>query len=87
MIGGDHVQEHYEEGLVRFTDQMKQYNELPDKKFRISIACGFAVYDESCRGTKLMDIYQMADQRMYGNKKEIKAKQISLEEYYAAQHA
>ena len=49
LISGDHVQEHYEEGFVRFTDQMKQYNELPDKKFRISIACGFALYDESCR--------------------------------------
>lgn len=86
LISGEHVQEHYEEGFVRFTDQMKQYNDLPDKKFRISIACGFALYDESCRGTKLMDIYQKADRRMYDNKKEIKANQISPEEYYAAQH-
>lgn len=83
LISGDHVQEYYEESLARFSDKMKQYNELPDKEFRISIACGFAVYDKSCKGTKLMDIYQKADKRMYSNKKEIKANQISPEEYYS----
>ncbi|MCM1181177.1 MAG: GGDEF domain-containing protein [Clostridium sp.] len=85
LISGDHVQERYEEGFTRFSDNMKQHNDLPDKEFRISIACGFAVYNKNCKGTKLMDIYQKADQQMYENKKEIKAGQIPPEEYYRVQ--
>ncbi|MDE6433733.1 MAG: GGDEF domain-containing protein [Lachnospiraceae bacterium] len=85
LISSDHVQERYEESIALFSDKMKQYNELPDKEFRISIACGFAVYDKNCKGRKLMDIYQEADKQMYSNKKEIKANQIPPEEYYRVQ--
>ena len=82
LISGEQVQEQYEKGIARFHENMEQYNTLPDKKFRLSIASGFAVYNENCKGAKLMDIYQKADERMYANKKEVKKQQISPEEYY-----
>lgn len=82
LLSGDTVQKDYEESILRFTDKIKQFNELPDKKFRISIAYGIAIYDKTCIGTKLMDIYQQADKKMYDNKKQMKANQISPEEYY-----
>lgn len=82
LISGEQVQEQYEEGIARFHEKMEQYNMLSDKKFRLSIASGFAVYNEDCKGDKLMDIYQKADAQMYVNKKEIKKKQASPEEYY-----
>lgn len=87
LISGDNVQKSYEESIIRFSDKINQYNELPDKEFRISIACGFAVYDRSCKGAKLMEIYQQADKQMYDNKKKMKADQIPPEEYYNIQHS
>lgn len=82
LISGEQVQEQYEEGIVRFREKMEQHNTLKDKKFRLSIASGFAVYNEECKGDKLMDIYQKADEQMYANKKEVKKKQVPPEEYY-----
>lgn len=91
-IGGDEfavllssleVKSHYETGIARFFQGIEQYNELPDKEFRISIAHGFAVYDKDCEDMKLMDIYQRADKEMYRNKKAIKAQQVPPEKYYA----
>lgn len=85
LISGERVQEQYEEGIVAFREKIEQHNALPDKKFRISIASGFAVYDETCKGVKLMEVYQKADERMYANKKEIKKTQIPPEEYYKSE--
>lgn len=87
LMHGEDVQERYEEGLERFTKQVERFNEVPDKKFRISIAHGFAKYDRTCKGTKLMDIYQLADKQMYQNKKRMKENQIPPEKYYATQQA
>ena len=82
LLDGDNVQKDYEEGVARFSENMEQFNALPDKKFRISIAHGFAIYDGDSEETKLMDIYQKADKQMYNNKKKMKADQIPPEEYY-----
>lgn len=87
LISGERVKEQYEEGIARFHEKMEAYNALPDKKLRISIANGFAMYHKGCEGTKLMDVYQTADKRMYDNKKEMKEKQISPEEYYKSRPA
>lgn len=87
LMHGENVQERYEEGLERFTKQVERFNAVPDKKFRISIAHGFSKYDKTCKGTKLMDIYQLADKQMYQNKKRMKENQIPPEKYYAAQQA
>lgn len=82
LLSGENVQKRYEDCIVRFMDSVKAYNALPDKRFRISIAHGFAVYNEDVKGTKLMSVYQQADMEMYGNKKEMKANQVPPQEYY-----
>lgn len=82
ILDGDTVQKDYEESIAHFFEQTKQFNEQPDKDFRISIAYGFASYDINNKGIKLMDIYQQADKQMYENKRNMKAKQIPPEEYY-----
>lgn len=87
LINGNEVEKQYEAGIQKFSDKIEQYNKLPDKKFRISIASGFAVYNEGCRGTKLMDIYQQADKKMYDNKRQMKENQTPPEEYYKSQSA
>lgn len=83
LLSGANVQDDYEESIAQFSDNMKQFNEQPDKKFRISIASGFAVYDKNNSSTRLMDIYQQADKQMYDNKRKMKAEQIPPEKYYA----
>lgn len=82
LLDGESVQRDYEEGIKRFSELIKQFNAQPDKEFRISIAFGFAIYDESSSGTNLMNIYQQADKRMYDNKRNMKTEQIPPEEYY-----
>lgn len=87
LISGERVEEQYEEGIAHFHEKMEAYNALPDKKLRISIASGFAIYNESRMGTKLMNIYQEADKRMYDNKREMKKNQVPPEEYYKSHSA
>lgn len=82
LMGGDDLQKNYETGIERFIDNVKQHNDMPEKQFRISIAHGFAVYNKETSGSKLTDIYQQADKKMYENKKEMKAVQTRPEEYY-----
>lgn len=87
LLSGANVQKRYEDCIVRFMDSVREYNAGRDKKFRISIAHGFAVYDENIKGTKLMSVYQQADMQMYNNKKEMKANQVPPEIYYKEQMA
>lgn len=87
LLSGENVQERYEQGIVKFQEGMKQHNAEPDKKFRISIAHGFAVYDKDYAGKRLMDTYQKADMLMYENKKQMKANQSKPEDYYREQVA
>ena len=82
LLSGNQLQKRYEEGIAHFAEAVKQYNETPDQTFRISIAHGFAIYDQEAGDTKMMDIYRRADVEMYHNKKEIKANQIPPEQYY-----
>jgi diguanylate cyclase (GGDEF)-like protein len=73
LTGGD-VDADYQLGIERFTAMMAQYNAEPDKEYYLSIARGFAVYRQTDDGEKsLQDIFQLADSRMYENKKAIKA--------------
>jgi diguanylate cyclase (GGDEF)-like protein len=73
LSGGD-VEADYQLGIERFTAMMVQYNAEPDKEYDLSIARGFAVYRQTDDGEKsLQDIFQLADSRMYENKKAIKA--------------
>lgn len=82
LLHGDRVQERYDNAIAQFADAIEAHNTLPNKEFRISIAYGFALYDEEQEGKVLMNIYQQADMLMYENKKRIKKQELSPEEYY-----
>lgn len=82
IISGEDVKLRCEQGIRLFLEHMDEYNQQPDKQFRISIAYGYAFYNEESIGRKLMDIYQQADMFMYENKKKMKANQSKPEEFY-----
>lgn len=84
VLSGEDVLNRCEQGLAHFNIAMKEYNEIPNQPFRVSIASGFAMYDKN-KDNKLMDIYQQADGQMYENKKRMKASQLRPEEYYKEQ--
>ena len=74
IINGENVDDRCEEAIVCFKNAMDDYNSVDGQPFRISIASGYAVYDKLQENEMLMDVYQQADDRMYENKKQIKAK-------------
>ncbi|MBO5088008.1 MAG: GGDEF domain-containing protein [Lachnospiraceae bacterium] len=82
VLSGDNVVKRYEAGIEHFKESMKQFNLKKDKEFRISIAHGFATYNQTDENKPLMTVYQQADMLMYEDKKRIKAKQITAEAYY-----
>lgn len=82
LLNGDDLQDVYEKGIESFSDKVKQHNDIPEKHFRISIAHGFAVYNKELQNSRMTDVYQQADKRMYENKKEMKSVQSRPEEYY-----
>ena len=61
-----------EEGIAAFEDAKESYNSGEEKAFSISIAYGYAFYDQETNGGKLLDIYRKADMLMYENKKKMK---------------
>lgn len=85
IINGDDVSKHFEQGIVRFSRTMHEYNQSPSFPFRISIAHGYAMFDHRHPEMKLMELYEQADAAMYDNKKEMKSKEIPPSEYYATQ--
>ena len=94
-IGGDefavvmreNAVERYESGMRKFAELCDTHNADPTAKFRISIASGFFVYDKDCGFERITDAYKKADERMYENKRAIKANQIPPQEYYASHQA
>lgn len=82
VLSGENVKERYKAGVKLFKEGIKEFNAKEDKEFRLSIAHGFAQYDQSEEGKPLMIIYQQADMLMYEDKKRIKEKQITAEAYY-----
>ncbi|MCM1172007.1 MAG: diguanylate cyclase [Clostridium sp.] len=82
IITGDVPVAQYNEGMKRFESAIAEHNANPDKKFRISIAYGYATYNESNRDKTMSDIWHMADAFMYRNKKDMKARMIEADAYY-----
>lgn len=83
LISGEEVNSRCEEGIGKFRELMKAYNEEPGQLFHISIAYGYALYSKETADKKLMDIYQKADMLMYENKKAMKESQSTPEEFYS----
>lgn len=82
IITGDMPMAQYKEGMKLFESAIAEHNANPDKKFRISIASGFATYNESSRAQTMSEIWHLADSYMYKNKKDMKARMIQANEYY-----
>lgn len=82
LLCGDNVMERYDTGINAFLNNMKEYNAQPVKEFRVSIAYGFAYYDNEQKNSELMNVYKQADMLMYENKKILKQNQIPPQEYY-----
>lgn len=82
ILSGEDVAGRCEMALSRFKQAMDGHNAVKNQPLRISIASGYAVYDNSQEDEKLMDVYQQADVRMYENKKQIKSEQIKPAEFY-----
>lgn len=83
LLSGDGVEERYENAMNAFEALIDEYNQRDDKEFRISIAHGFAKYDESDRGKPLLMVYQQADMLMYENKKRMKQSMQAAADYYS----
>lgn len=83
IMTGDNIQERFDRSLPEFNSQMDRHNGAPNSEFRISIAHGFFIYDSGCGLEHIKDAYKAADQRMYENKREMKAHQSTPEEYYS----
>lgn len=72
ILSGNDVEQRCQDGVCRFAEAMNRYNAADGRPFRISIASGYAIYDRSQTDAGLMEICQIADERMYENKKKIK---------------
>lgn len=87
ILRGDDVTERYENSIRRFNEQTERHNSSPNCEFRISIAHGLFVYDSDCGIEQINDAYKAADERMYENKREMKTRQSTPEEYYSKARA
>lgn len=71
LLGGQ-IDERCEQAIERLKEELYAYNSKQNRGYDLSIASGYAVYDESGGGMTLMDLFGIADARMYENKKKMK---------------
>lgn len=87
IMNGGSIGERYKNGMQKFDELINRHNSAPDSKFRVSIAHGFFIYNSECELEHIEDAYKMADKNMYETKREMKLRQSTPEEYYAARKA
>ena len=65
-----------EEAIDKFNRAIDKFNNDPERPFDLRIAHGVAYYrsDGDSDGTSLKDVHKVADERMYNNKKMLKAR-------------
>lgn len=83
-VGGDefvaittynHAPSVCEEAIYKFENLIEQFNNNPNKPFDLRIAYGVAYYQSGSRQYQsLKEVHKLADERMYNNKKELKAR-------------
>jgi diguanylate cyclase (GGDEF)-like protein len=82
ILSGDNVEEQFIQGEKNFHELIHDFNATSDQHYRLEIAHGFDAYHHRISGSKtLMDIYESADQRMYDNKRALKAQQEAYKEH------
>lgn len=64
-----------DDAIRKFNSLIDKFNENPDKPFEMRIAYGIAYYnsDDNTNPT-LKEVHRLADERMYNNKRELKAR-------------
>ena len=70
VISEDNIEKLCCEGKAKLGELCKEHNEIKDRKFDIYIACGYALFNKE---TPMHIACSLADQRMYENKKAMKA--------------
>ncbi|MDE6687320.1 MAG: GGDEF domain-containing protein, partial [Lachnospiraceae bacterium] len=74
FLTGDQIAERCEKAIGRLLEELHIYNSRQNREYELSIASGYAVYDESCAEMTLTELFETADARMYENKKKMKNK-------------
>ena len=75
VIHGVHDKKFYEGVIQRMRDNVARQTTIGEHKLNVSISAGFARCPED--GTKFEEVVKKADERMYQDKKEIKAKRAA----------
>jgi len=64
-----------EEAIVKFESAISRFNKDPEKPFDLYIAYGIAYYqNNNLQYQSLKEVHKLADERMYNNKRELKAR-------------
>lgn len=74
FLSGEQSAVRCEQAIARLQEELSAYNKEQDRGYDLSIASGYAVYDESSAGMTIMELFEAADARMYENKKKMKNK-------------
>ena len=72
LLVGKRIAERCEQAVGRLREELNTYNSGQNRGYDLSIASGYAVYDESCAEMTLTELFEIADARMYENKKKMK---------------
>ncbi len=75
IVCGEHVPIVCEEAIYKFNKLIDKFNADPNKPFELRIAHGVAYYqNDKDENISLKEVHKMADERMYSNKKMLKAR-------------
>lgn len=75
LLTGDHAPIVCEEAIYKFNKLIDKFNANPEKPFDLRIAHGVAYYESGKNDNMtLREVHKMADERMYSNKKMLKAR-------------
>ncbi len=75
ILTGDHAPIVCEEAIYKFNKLIDKFNDNPNKPFDLRIAHGVAYYqNDMTENMTLKEVHKMADERMYSNKKMLKAR-------------
>lgn len=79
FITGSNALEEYEQAYQVMKKLTAQYNERPDTREELAMACGTAIYGEHGESS-MEDAVRKADREMYRNKRQMKKERGELEE-------
>ena len=72
LLEGKKIPERYRKALQKMTDELTAYNKEEQKSYELQIASGYAIYNGEDDDKTLTDVFEIADAKMYENKKKMK---------------